>query len=164
MNPDLNAVVIETGADADDQVRRTLTGPFAGVPFLLKDLEQQYRGYPTTSGCRALRDVVETQNALVTDRFLEAGLVILGKTNTPELGAKGITEPDLWGPCRNPWDRSRTPGGSSGGSASAVAAGIVPAAGANDGAAPSASQPRPPVWWGSKPVGGSHRTDPTPGS
>lgn len=133
VNPTLNAVVIETRAEADDQVRRNLSGPFAGVPFLLKDLEQQYRGYPTTCGCRALRDVVENQNALVTDRFLDAGLVVLGKTNTPELGAKGITEPDLWGPCRNPWDATRTPGGSSGGSASAVAAGIVPAAGANDG-------------------------------
>lgn len=133
VNPRLNAVVIETAENADVQVQGTLEGPFAGVPFLIKDLDQEYRGYPTTCGCRALRNDVATENALITERFLEAGLVIMGKTNTPELGAKGITEPDLWGPCRNPWDTSRTPGGSSGGSAAAVAAGIVPAAGANDG-------------------------------
>ena len=133
VDPVLNAVVIETEAEADIRARQPLTGAFAGVPFLLKDLLQEYRGYPTTSGCKALRTAVETENALVTDRFLDAGLVVFGKTNTPELGAKGITESELWGPCRNPWDTSRTPGGSSGGSAAAVAAGIVPAAGANDG-------------------------------
>ncbi|MGB6247386.1 amidase [Gordonia sp. (in: high G+C Gram-positive bacteria)] len=133
VNPKLNAVVIETADAADRQVAGELTGPFAGVPFLLKDLAQEYRGYPTTSGCRALRNLPEPRNALVTDRFLAAGLVVVGKTNTPELGAKGVTEPDLWGPARNPWDTSRTPGGSSGGSAAAVAAGVVPAAGANDG-------------------------------
>ncbi|AVM00449.1 amidase [Gordonia iterans] len=133
VNPDLNAVVIETGPEADAQVSGELSGPFAGVPFLLKDLSQEYQGYPTTGGCRALADDVATENALVTDRFLEAGLVVVGKTATPELGAKGVTESALWGPTRNPWDTSRTPGGSSGGSAAAVAAGIVPVAGANDG-------------------------------
>ena len=70
---------------------------------------------------------------MVTQRFLDAGLVVFGKTNTPEFGAKGITEDDLLGRARNPWDLTRTPGGSSGGSGAAVAAGIVPAAGANDG-------------------------------
>ena len=69
----------------------------------------------------------------VTQRFLDAGLVIFGKTNTPEFGAKGVTEPELWGAARNPWRTAHTPGGSSGGSGAAVAAGIVPAAGANDG-------------------------------
>ncbi|GAA4740932.1 amidase [Gordonia alkaliphila] len=133
VNPTLNAVVIETAVAADRQVAGELSGPFAGVPFLIKDLAQEYKGYPTTSGSKALRHVVESQNALVTDRFLHAGLVILGKTNTPELGAKGITESDLWGPARNPWDPARTTGGSSGGSAASVAAGVVPAAGANDG-------------------------------
>lgn len=133
VNPQLNAVVIEVGKEAEGQVAGDLSGPFAGVPFLLKDLDQEYRGYPTTSGCRALRQDIATEHALITQRFLDAGLVIFGKTNTPELGAKGVTEPALWGPARNPWDTSRTPGGSSGGSAAAVAAGIVPAAGANDG-------------------------------
>ena len=74
-----------------------------------------------------------TEHALVTQRFLDAGLVIFGKTNTPEFGAKGITEDSLLGTARNPWNIDHTPGGSSGGSGSAVAAGIVPAAGANDG-------------------------------
>ncbi len=69
----------------------------------------------------------------IVQRWIDAGLVIFGKTNTPEFGAKGITEPVAWGPTRNPWDLTRTPGGSSGGSAAAVAAGIVPCAGANDG-------------------------------
>ncbi|GED98197.1 amidase [Gordonia crocea] len=133
VNGKLNAIVINVDIEADAQVAGDLSGPFAGVPFLIKDLHQEYKGYPTTSGSRALRDFVAAENALITDRFLEAGLVVFGKTNTPELGSKGITESTLWGPCRNPWDTSRTPGGSSGGSASAVAAGVVPAAGANDG-------------------------------
>ncbi|MFC0315214.1 amidase [Gordonia phosphorivorans] len=136
VNPAINAVVIETALAADTQISGAgegPSGPFAGVPFLLKDLGQEYKGYPTSSGSKALRHVIETENALVTDRFLAAGLVIMGKTNTPELGAKGITEPALWGPARNPWDTTRTTGGSSGGSAAAVAAGVVPAAGANDG-------------------------------
>ncbi|MFT4086741.1 MAG: amidase [Gordonia sp. (in: high G+C Gram-positive bacteria)] len=133
VNPSLNAVVTETRDAADAQVASDLSGPFAGVPFLIKDLSQEYRGYPSTGGCRALKGTVETENALVTDRFLAAGLVIAGMTATPELGSKGVTESTLWGPCRNPWDTSRTPGGSSGGSAASVAAGVVPAAGANDG-------------------------------
>ena len=133
VNPALNAVVVETAKEAYTQVDGELTGPFAGVPFLLKDLSQEFAGYPTSSGCKALKDAVDTENALVTDRFLDAGLVVFGKTATPELGSKAITESALWGATRNPWDTSRTPGGSSGGSAAAVAAGVVPAAGANDG-------------------------------
>lgn len=134
VNPRLNAIVIDVVREADAQVAADPgDGPFAGVPFLVKDLFQEYKGYPTTYGTRAARNWVAEEHALVTQRFLDAGLVIFGKTNTPELGAKGITESELWGPCRNPFDTSRTPGGSSGGSASAVAAGIVPAAGANDG-------------------------------
>ncbi|GAA3038664.1 amidase [Gordonia defluvii] len=133
VNGKINAIVIDVDKEADEQAAGELTGPFAGVPFLIKDLHQEYKGYPTTAGSRARRNLVATENALITDRFLDAGLVIFGKTNTPELGSKGITESTLWGPCRNPWDTSRTPGGSSGGSASAVAAGVVPAAGANDG-------------------------------
>lgn len=134
VNPRLNAIVIETTKEADAQAAdANLSGPFAGVPFLIKDLMQEYKGYPTTCGSRSLKNFVADENALVTDRFLGAGLVIFGKTATPELGAKGITESELWGPCHNPWDLDRTPGGSSGGSGSAVAAGIVPAAGANDG-------------------------------
>ncbi len=133
VNPAVNAVVRDLDQVADERVAGHLDGPFAGVPFLVKDLGQEYAGYPTSNGSRALLDDVADRHALVTQRFLDAGLVVMGKTNTPELGAKGVTEPELWGAARNPWDTSRTPGGSSGGSGAAVAAGIVPAAGANDG-------------------------------
>ena len=84
-------------------------------------------------GSRALMSLPAAEHATIVQRWIDAGLVIFGKTNTPEFGAKGITEPVAWGPARNPWDLQRTPGGSSGGSAAAVAAGIVPCAGANDG-------------------------------
>jgi amidase len=134
VNPRLNAIVRRLDDVADRQAADPgLNGPFAGVPFLIKDLDQQYRGFPCSCGSRALANDVADRHALVTQRFLDAGLVIFGLTNTPEFGAKGVTEPDYWGPARNPWGTDHTPGGSSGGSAAAVAAGIVPAAGANDG-------------------------------
>jgi amidase len=134
VNPTINAVVAPLTQVADARAADPdLTGPFAGVPFLVKDLGQEYAGFPTSNGSRALATDVAPRHALVTQRFLDAGLVIFGKTNTPEFGAKGVTEPELWGPARNPWNTAHTPGGSSGGSGAAVAAGIVPAAGANDG-------------------------------
>lgn len=129
VNPSINAIVRDVpAAPADDAA-----GPFAGVPFLLKDLAQDYAGQPTSGGSRSLRAMPVAEHATVVRRWLDAGLVIFGKTNCPEFGAKGITEPTVWGPARNPWNLQRTPGGSSGGSAAAVAAGIVPCAGANDG-------------------------------
>ncbi len=133
VNPALNAIVAaidEADAQAADP---SLSGPFAGVPFLIKDLAQDYQGHPTSCGSRSLSKLPAAEHAHVTRRFLDAGLVIFGKTNTPEFGAKGITESTLFGPARNPWDPGHTPGGSSGGSGAAVAAGVVPAAGANDG-------------------------------
>ena len=134
VNPLLNAVVAPVTRAADARAADpVLSGPFAGVPFLIKDLAQEYAGFPTTSGSRALAHDVATEHALVTERFLQAGLVIFGKTNTPEFGAKAVTESELFGAARNPWNLAHTPGGSSGGSGAAVAAGIVPAAGANDG-------------------------------
>jgi Asp-tRNA(Asn)/Glu-tRNA(Gln) amidotransferase A subunit family amidase len=133
VNPALNAVVVRMDAEADARVAGPLDGPFAGVPFLLKDLGQEYAGRPSSAGNRALARVPAAQHATVVQRWLDAGLVVFGRTNTPEFGAKGVTEPDLYGPARNPWDTGRTPGGSSGGTASAVAAGIVPVAGASDG-------------------------------
>ncbi|WP_374320112.1 amidase [Aquabacterium sp.] len=107
--------------------------PFAGVPFLVKDLFQDYAGLPSSFGSQAMRQIPAPQHADVVRRWLDAGVVIFGKTNTPEFGARNVTEPKAFGPTRNPWDPLRTPGGSSGGSASAVAAGVVPMAGANDG-------------------------------
>ena len=134
VNPLLNAVVREIAAPASARAAATdLHGPFAGVPFLLKDLGQEYIGQPCSHGSRSMATVIATENADVTRRFLDCGLVIVGHTNTPELGAKAVTEPEYWGPARNPWNTRHTPGGSSGGSGAAVAAGIVPAAGANDG-------------------------------
>ncbi|WP_238439212.1 amidase, partial [Frankia nepalensis] len=133
VNPKINAIVRPMDDIADQRLTEDLTGPFAGVPFLIKDLGQHYAGVPTSGGCRALADVPATEHATVVQRWLDAGLVIFGKTNTPEFGSKGITEPTLWGPARNPWNLAHTPGGSSGGSAAAVAAGIVPVAGGNDG-------------------------------
>ncbi|OBH85805.1 amidase [Mycobacterium scrofulaceum] len=134
VNPRLNAIVRPLGDVADRRAADAdLSGPFAGVPFVIKDLAQEYRGFPTSSGSRSLANDVADRHALVTQRFLDAGLVIFAMTNTPEFGAKGVTESDYWGPARNPWNTGHTPGGSSGGSGAAVAAGIVPAAGANDG-------------------------------
>jgi len=133
VNPSINAIVRRMDAEADARVADSLEGPFAGVPFLIKDLGQDYAGLPTSWGSRSLAATPVIEHATVVQRWLDAGLVIFGKTNTPEFGAKGITEPDLFGPTRNPWDLDRTPGGSSGGSAAAVAAGIVPVAGASDG-------------------------------
>ncbi|TQL66914.1 Asp-tRNA(Asn)/Glu-tRNA(Gln) amidotransferase A subunit family amidase [Nocardioides albertanoniae] len=133
VNPRINAIVADI-PEADEQAAdEALSGPFAGVPFLVKDLAQEYAGHPTTYGSRSLVDDVAEEHSYFTRSALDAGLVIFGKTNTPELGSKGITEPELFGPARNPWNTDHTPGGSSGGSGAAVAAGIVPVAGANDG-------------------------------
>jgi Asp-tRNA(Asn)/Glu-tRNA(Gln) amidotransferase A subunit family amidase len=129
VNPRINAIVRDVPATPSAD----LGGPFAGVPFLIKDLGQDYAGLPTSAGSRALMSLPAAAHATIVQRWIDAGLVIFGKTNTPEFGAKGITEPVAWGPARNPWNLAHTPGGSSGGSAAAVAAGIVPCAGANDG-------------------------------
>ena len=133
VNPSLNAIVIPMHEIARQRARESLTGPFAGVPFLIKDILQDFAGVPTTVGCRALRNYRPERHSSYVQRCLAAGLVIFGKTNTPEFALKGTTEPVYWGAAHNPWDLRRTPGGSSGGSAAAVAAGIVPMAGANDG-------------------------------
>lgn len=129
VNPKINAIVGDVPATPSDEP----AGPFAGVPFLIKDLAQDYAGLPSSAGSRSLRHVPVTEHSTIVQRWLDAGLVIFGKTNLPEFGAKGVSEPELWGPARNPWNLAHTPGGSSGGSAAAVAAGIVPCAGANDG-------------------------------
>ncbi|MBO0842992.1 MAG: amidase, partial [Nocardioides sp.] len=102
VNPRINAVVA-TIPEADEQVASELNGAYAGVPFLLKDLAQEYRGHPTSYGSRALAADVATEHSYFVERALAAGLVIFGKTNVPELGSKAITEPELWGPARNPW-------------------------------------------------------------
>ncbi|KAA1174294.1 amidase [Marinobacter salinexigens] len=107
--------------------------PFSGVPMLLKDLSQEQAGHPCTYGSRGLAKNVAPQDSEFVRRARAGGLTFLGRTATPELGLKAVTESELWGPSRNPWNPDLTPGGSSGGSGAAVAAGIVPMAGANDG-------------------------------
>jgi amidase len=134
VNPRINAVVHLMEARARSAIAAGLPdGPFRGVPFLVKDLMTAVAGEPMTWGSRLFRDYVPAEDEELTRRYRRAGLVIFGKTNTPELGVSNVTEPELFGPARNPWNLDRTPSGSSGGSAAAVAARIVPAANANDG-------------------------------
>jgi len=133
LNPVLNAVNRPMLREARQRVQGQLRGPLAGVPLLIKDAIQDYAGLPTSNGSRGFRHAVPKQHSAVVQRLLDAGAVIIGKTNTPELALKGFTDPRAFGVTRNPWNPLRTPGGSSGGAAAAVAAGIVPVAGANDG-------------------------------
>jgi len=134
INPVLNAVVTLMFDIGRAAAKKELPdGPFAGVPFLLKDLISSYAGVRLTRGCRAYKDYVSDFDSELVKRFKKAGLIALGKTNTPEFGLMGITEPELFGPTRNPWNVEHTPGGSSGGSAAAVASGMVPMASGGDG-------------------------------
>lgn len=133
-NPSLNAVVYKGYEDARKAVLGPLPeGPFRGVPFLIKDLGMPVAGWPRSSGSRFAQHMVDDADGGLTRRYREAGVIPLGKTNTPEYGITGTTEGALLGPCRNPWNPAHISGGSSGGSASAVAAGIVPMAHASDG-------------------------------
>ncbi|HEU4671032.1 MAG TPA: amidase [Dyella sp.] len=134
VNPALAAICLPMDAIARERAAGSLAGPFAGVPFLLKDMAQDFAGVPSPSGSQALRHWVPDHHSEIVRRFLDAGLVVFGKTASPEFALKAETSPRVWPqPTRNPWDPARTPGGSSGGAAAAVAAGIVPMAGASDG-------------------------------
>lgn len=133
-DPALNAVVYRAYDAARNAAAGPLPeGPFRGVPFLIKDLGCPVGGWPRTSGSRFLAGEVPAEDGILTRRYRDAGVVLLGKTNTPELGITGTTEGALLGPCRNPWNPERIAGGSSGGAAAATAAGIVPLAHASDG-------------------------------
>ncbi len=133
-NPDLNAVVFKAYDEARAKTKGDLlAGPFHGVPFLIKDLGVRVAGWPRTSGSRFTKDEVDSADSDLIARYRQSGLVFVGKTNTPEFGITGTTESALLGPCRNPWNPDHISGGSSGGSASAVAAGMVPLAHASDG-------------------------------
>lgn len=134
LNPQLNAVIHKMYDQARSAAQAALpAGPFQGVPFLLKDLLAEYAGEPLRSGSKFFKDYVSGQDSELVKRFKQAGLIVLGKTNTPEFGITPFTEPELFGPTNNPWDLTRTAGGSSGGSAAAVAAGMVPLASGGDG-------------------------------
>ena len=134
INPIINAIIYNMDELAYQAIEAGLPdGPFTGVPFLLKDLLGAYKGVPLTSGCRAYRNYIPDYDSEMVVRFKRAGLVIFGKTNCPENGYMGATEPKLHGVTRNPWDLERTPGGSSGGSGAVVGARIVPMASGGDG-------------------------------
>lgn len=134
LNPQLNAVIhkmyelARKAADGD-----LPDGPFKGVPFLLKDISMAYAGVPLTSGSRFFKDFIPDHDSELVKRFKATGIIVIGKTNTPEFGLVPVTEPELFGPTNNPWNLTRTPGGSSGGSAAAVAARMVPLAHGSDG-------------------------------
>lgn len=131
----INAVVARLDDYAEQQAKANLPASLvSGVPFLLKDLHLELEGAVTTMGSRLWASLPPaTQNSTLTQRYLDAGLIIFGKTSTPELGLTVTTEPVLFGPTRNPWNTKHSSGGSSGGASAAVAAGIVPAAHASDG-------------------------------
>lgn len=131
-NPALNAVITPMYEQARQAADELTDGAFAGVPFLLKDLVASYNGVRMASGAAVLRDFVADHDSELVVRLKKAGLIIVGLTNTPELGCHTTTEPRLFGPTRNPWDTTRMTGGSSGGAAAAVAAGLVPMAHGND--------------------------------
>ncbi len=133
LNTRLSAVVSHMDEEAERLVTAHAAGPFAGVPFLLKDLGLLYAGHTLTNGSRFWRDFVPDHHSTLTERYLAAGLVVLGKTNTPELGLAAETASVALGACHNPWAPARSAGGSSGGAAAAVAARMVPMAHASDG-------------------------------
>ncbi|NMI00638.1 amidase [Pseudonocardia sp. K10HN5] len=135
LNPKINAVIHRMFDEGLETARRagTSSAPFHGVPFLLKDLLAEYAGQPYRAGSRFLDGNVSTQDAELTRRYKAAGLITLGKTNLPEMAVGPATEPLLFGATRNPWNAELSTGGSSGGAAAAVAAGLVPLAHANDG-------------------------------
>ncbi|WP_024793871.1 amidase [Tomitella biformata] len=133
-NPTVNAVIAERAEEALAEVDAGLPGgPLRGIPYAIKDLGLDVAGLPTTNGSRLFADAVAAADSELVTRYRAAGLVIIGKTNTPEFGQNASTEPALFGPSRNPHRLSHSPGGSSGGAAAAVAAGIVPAAHGSDG-------------------------------
>ena len=133
-NQKINAVICKVYDQARAAAKGDLAdGPFKGVPFLLKDMHAAVQGVPTSCGTRMLKDVPQPNDSEIVRRYRAAGVIILGKTNVPEFSLLPYTEPEAFGPTHNPWDLTRTPGGSSGGSAAAVAARMVPLAGGADG-------------------------------
>lgn len=133
-NPKLNAVVYKAYDEARATAKSVLPdGPFKGVPFLIKDINLPVKGWPMTNGSAYLKGYVSNSDAELTRRYRASGVVLVGKTNTPEFGIPGTTEGRHLGVCRNPWDPDYSSGGSSGGAASAVSSGMVPMAHGSDG-------------------------------
>lgn len=132
-NGALNAVTYKAYDDAKRAAQSPADGPFQGVPFLIKDLGVRVKGWPRTSGSRFAAIDADAEDSTLIARFRAAGFVLAGKTNTPEFGIPGVTASARLGPCRNPWNPEHISGGSSGGAAAAVSAGMVPVAHASDG-------------------------------
>lgn len=133
-NAPLNAIVRPLDALAREMASRVnVEAPFAGVPMAIKDLQATIAGVPTSHGTRPLQRVIPRHDTELVARYRRAGAVFIGKSNTPEFGLTPFTESEALGPARNPWDVTRTPGGSSGGSGAAVAARIVPIGHGGDG-------------------------------
>jgi amidase len=133
-NPQLNAVITKLYDSARDAAQKPLSeGAFTGVPFLVKDLLATIAGVPTSNGNRLWKDIPAKEDSELVKRWKKAGVLMLGKTNTPEFGLTPYTEPGAFGATHNPWDLTRTTGGSSGGSGAAVAARFVPLASGGDG-------------------------------
>ena len=140
INPKLNAVIfrnyekaVESARKLDKWDSRIEKSKLYGVPFLIKNLVADYKGMPFSDGSRAVHGYESKVNAEIVRRQKEAGMVVLGRTNASEFGVMPTTEPDMYGPTLNPWNTAYSPGGSSGGSAAAVASGMVPVAHGNDG-------------------------------
>jgi Asp-tRNA(Asn)/Glu-tRNA(Gln) amidotransferase A subunit family amidase len=134
LDPELNAVVIRLFEKGRAEAQAAPAGPFRGVPYLLKDLALVSAGDPTCQAIAGAKGYRADHDSYFVTRMREAGFVLVGKTNLDELGNGFSTNPVAWGPTRNPWDASRSPGGSSGGAAAAVAAGMVSVADATDAA------------------------------
>lgn len=140
LNPELNAVIWRRDEELRNEARAAGEalangkdlGPFHGVPIPIKDLND-VAGWPTTFGCRGARDRIATRTSSVVESFRRAGFLLMYRTNTPEFGTLCVTENELYGATRNPWNPGHTPGGSSGGAASCVASAMAPIAHANDG-------------------------------
>jgi amidase len=136
LNDEINAFVTtasERALEEADAIEPGDDRPLAGVPIAIKDLIAATEGIRTTQGMEAMGDWVPTWDSATVRKLRAAGAIVVGKTNTPEMGIPPVTEPHRFGPSRNPWDPGRTPGGSSGGSGAAVAAGMVSLAHGNDG-------------------------------
>ena len=134
LNPKINAVVIPMF----DLAREAVSGlrgdeAFSGVPMLLKDVVAEYAGSPMTEGSRFLEGYISPRDSELVARYRRAGFIVCGKTNSPEFASKPTTEPELYGATKNPWDLTRSPGGSSGGAGASVASGMVSVSHANDG-------------------------------
>ena len=131
----LNAIIHYRFEQALKESEKPIPGPFSGVPFLLKDLDVFMQGEPFQAGMACLKNAnfKAPHTSSLVAKFREAGLIVVGKTNTPELGLHGTTEPKTYGATHNPWNLKYSPGGSSGGSAAAVAAKLVSVAHASDG-------------------------------